>query len=278
MKKEFLAFLKCFGKVNEDKVIEDIQKSADAVKSDVEIKKSHDYKNQISVEIIAEPFTPDAHGMYYSDTTIEKGYQSFDKAWKEGRLSMNLFHQIDDVDKKYVELLKHYIVPFDCEVNGQKVKAGTWCAEVKFHDSTLWKARTTPLEDGTTEIAGLSIRGWGVVNDPRELVKAKVTKDDNGNLVYRGEKFVGYNKPMKDSGDKQGKVLVKDGDKIAVVRFGDPSMPDNQSEEANDNFYARFGNQKGIDDKFSPLYWSARWLWPRGEMKGKGAKEFFKLK
>lgn len=87
-----------------------------------------------------------------------------------------------------------------------------------------------------------------------------------------------HNKPMKDSGDKQGKVLVKDGDKIAVVRFGDPSMPDNQSEEDNDNFYARFGNQKGIDDKFSPLYWSARWLWPRGEMKGKGAKEFFKLK
>lgn len=107
---------------------------------------------------------------------------------------------------------------------------------------------------------------------------ADVSRDDSGNLEYRGQKFPGYNKPMKDSGNKQGKVLAKKGNEVKVVRFGDPSMPDNTSSEANDRFYARFGGQAGLSDKFSPLYWSAKWLWPRGKLKGKGAKPFYTLK
>lgn len=106
----------------------------------------------------------------------------------------------------------------------------------------------------------------------------KTQRDKHGNIIYRGEKFPAYNKPIRDSGKKQGKVLVKEGKRIGIVRFGDPSLRDNYSNEANDNFYARFGNQKGLNDKFSPLYWSAKWLWPRGDSKGKGAKPFATLK
>lgn len=249
--------------------------------SQLEIKKAHDLDQRISVEIVAEPESPDAHGHWYSPETVQKGYESADKAWREGRLNMNLFHAYDDTDKNNVELIKHYTVPFDCEVNGQFVKEGTWIAEVKWHNVDLWKERITPQEDGLPNIAGLSLRGWGVVNEPsssEELLKSSVTKDSAGNLVYRGEKFVGYNKPMKDSGKKQGKVLAKKGDEVKLVRFGDPSLADNQSVEANDKFYARFGGQEGLDDKFSPLYWSASWLWPKGNLKGKGAKDFYKLK
>ena len=108
--------------------------------------------------------------------------------------------------------------------------------------------------------------------------KGKVERDKNGNIVYRGEKFPAFNKPIRDSGKKQGKVLVKEGGKIGIVRFGDPSLRDNYSNEANDRFYDRFGNQSGLHDKFSPLYWSAKWLWPRGDKKGKGAKPFATLK
>ena len=111
-----------------------------------------------------------------------------------------------------------------------------------------------------------------------DVEKSKVERLDNGNIKYRGQEFPGFNKPIKDSGDKQGKVLVKDGEEIKIVRFGDPSMPDNQSVEQNDKFYARFGNQSGMNDKTSALYWSARWLWPKGKMKGKGAKEFYTLR
>lgn len=102
-----------------------------------------------------------------------------------------------------------------------------------------------------------------------------VTRDEAGNLVYRGNKYPGYNKPMKDSGGKQGKVLAKKGDQIKVVRFGDPSLRDNYSNEANDAYYARHGTES---DKFSAKYWSNNWLWPRGALKGKGPKEFHTLK
>lgn len=105
-----------------------------------------------------------------------------------------------------------------------------------------------------------------------------VTRDDAGNVVYRGQSFPGFGKPIRDSGNKQGKVLVRRGDRIKIVRFGDPSLADNQSVEANDRFYARFGNNSNIDDPFSPLYWSARWLWPRGSLKGEGPKPFATLK
>ena len=103
-----------------------------------------------------------------------------------------------------------------------------------------------------------------------------VEKDDKGNLVYRGTKFPGYNKPIRSNRDgKQGMVLAKKGDEIKVVHFGDPSMEDNYSAEANDAYYARHGEES---DVFSAKYWSNKWLWPKGNLKGKGPKEFYSLK
>lgn len=103
-----------------------------------------------------------------------------------------------------------------------------------------------------------------------------VEKDDKGNLMYRGEKFPGYNKPIRsDREGKQGKVLARKGDEIKVVHFGDPSMKDNYSVESNDAYYARHGEESDI---FSAKYWSHKWLWPKGKLKGKGPKEFHTLK
>ena len=99
----------------------------------------------------------------------------------------------------------------------------------------------------------------------------------DGGVEYQGRRFSGYNKPVKSWRDgKQGAVLAKKGDEIKIVHFGDPSMDDNTSVEANNAFYSRFGNQEGMDDKFSPLYWSSRFLWPRGKLKGKGPKSLTK--
>lgn len=135
------------------------------------------------------------------------------------------------------------------------------------------------VKDGMVESKAIPLAISRSKKDSVEKATTKdVTRDDKGNLVYRDEKFVGYNKPMRDGGKKQGKVLAKKGDEIKLVRFGDPSMRDNYSVEANDRFYARFGKRSEIKDKFSPLYWSAKWLWPRSSgMKGKGAKEFYTL-
>lgn len=128
-------------------------------------------------------------------------------------------------------------------------------------------------EENMSESSAIPI----AISQAKEIEKATtsdVTKDDNGNLVYRGEKFPGYNRPKKDSGGKQGKVLAKKGNEIKVVRFGDPSMADNQSVEQNDAYYARHGEET---DKFSAKYWSNSYLWPRGAQKGKGPKPFHTL-
>lgn len=144
-----------------------IEKDLNDKAANVDIRKSNDMENRISVEIVAEPESPDAHGQWYSKETIEKGFLSADKAWREGRLCMNLFHAYDDTDNTHIELIKHYIVPFDCTVNGESVKEGSWVSEVKWHNEDLWKQRITPDEDGVVSIAGLSLRGWGKINEAK---------------------------------------------------------------------------------------------------------------
>jgi len=120
-------------------------------------------------------------------------------------------------------------------------------------------------------------KGIKKATEDNDIIKATteaVEKLESGKLRYRGTEFDGYNKP-KDSNreGKQKMVLAKKGNEVKIVHFGDPSMRDNYSAEANDAFYARFGNRPEIKDPFSPLYWSAKILWPRGDMKGKGIKK-----
>lgn len=239
-------------------------------------------EQRISVEIFMRPNIPDLHGHWMSEETIQKGFDSHVKAIKEGRHKMNLFHLKDD-DGTNIELLNQYIIPCDCIIGNQEISKGTWIQEIKWHNETLWKKRTEvkELPDGTvgTEIAGLSPRFWGVINEPIEKANiSSVKKDDKGNLIYRGQKFVGYNKPMKSNREgKQGMVLAKKDDQIKLIHFGDPSLPDNQSREQYNRFVDRFIGQDGWDDKFSALYWSRKWLWPSDQI-GEGTKEFYKLK
>lgn len=131
------------------------------------------------------------------------------------------------------------------------------------------------VKDGMEESKAIPL----AIEGAKKVKLTKATTDQverlpNGNLKYRGQEFPAYNKPIRDSGDKQGKVLAKKGSDIKIVRFGDPKLKDNYSVEANNAFYARFSGNSSIDDKFSPLYWSARWLWPKGSLKGKGPKPF----
>ena len=74
-----------------------------------------------------------------------------------------------------------------------------------------------------------------------------------------GEVFSGYNKPKRDvQSGKEYAVAAKQGDKVRLVRFGDPNM-ENKSDnpERKKNFRARHS----CDDKKSKLsagYWSCK--------------------
>ena len=72
-----------------------------------------------------------------------------------------------------------------------------------------------------------------------------------------GEVFSGYNKPKRDvQSGKEYAVAAKQGDKVRLVRFGDPNM-ENKSDnpERKKNFRARHS----CDEKKSKLsagYWA----------------------
>ena len=78
-------------------------------------------------------------------------------------------------------------------------------------------------------------------------------------ITKSGETFSGYNKPKRTPGkSKKFAVLAKEGDKVRLVRFGDPNMKIRKSEPARrKSFRARHK----CDQKKSKLtagYWSCK--------------------
>ena len=74
-----------------------------------------------------------------------------------------------------------------------------------------------------------------------------------------GEVFSGYNKPKRDvQSGKEFSVAAKEGDKVKLVRFGDPNM-ENKSDnpERRKNFRARHTCDEK-KSKLTPGYWSCK--------------------
>ena len=78
-------------------------------------------------------------------------------------------------------------------------------------------------------------------------------------ITYRGERFSSYNSPKRTRGkSKKFAVLAKEGDKVRLVRFGDPNM------SIKKNIPARrksFRARHKCDEKKSKLtagYWSCK--------------------
>ena len=89
-------------------------------------------------------------------------------------------------------------------------------------------------------------------------------------ISYRGEQFDGYNKPKRTPNhpSKSHAVLVKEGDKVRLIRFGQQGVsgsPALKGESAGDkarraSFKARHAKNiaKG---KMSPAYWADKVKW-----------------
>ena len=94
----------------------------------------------------------------------------------------------------------------------------------------------------------------------------------SGGIMYRGERFPGFNRPKAaPAGDTHKKrVLAKKGDRVRVVSFGHRAYSDftkHKDPERRANYLARSGgirNKSGNltkDDNFSANYWARRILW-----------------
>jgi len=91
-------------------------------------------------------------------------------------------------------------------------------------------------------------------------------------ILYRGEKFSGYNKPKKAPAGSKKKmvVLAKKGDKIKKIGFGYRGMQgfrQHKDPKRRKNYLARSGgirNKSGAltkNDIFSANYWARKVLW-----------------
>ena len=89
-------------------------------------------------------------------------------------------------------------------------------------------------------------------------------------VLYRGERFAGYNKPKRtrSHSTKSHAVLAKEGDKVRLIRFGQQGVsgsPKREGESAEakrrrESFKARHAKNiaKG---KMSAAYWANRSKW-----------------
>lgn len=90
-------------------------------------------------------------------------------------------------------------------------------------------------------------------------------------IRYAGEVFDGYNKPKRTPGaNKKFAVLVKDGNRDKIVRFGDPKMGHYREGPGSSRGHGDAGRRENFKsrhncaektDKTTPGYWSCHWSW-----------------
>lgn len=78
-------------------------------------------------------------------------------------------------------------------------------------------------------------------------------------IEHHGERFSGYNKPKATPGaSKKSAVLAKEGDKVRIVRFGDPEMTIKKNIPARrKSFRARHGCDNP-GSKLKARFWSCK--------------------
>lgn len=89
-------------------------------------------------------------------------------------------------------------------------------------------------------------------------------------IEYRGEKFEGYNKPKRtpDHPTKSHAVLVKEGDTIKLIRFGEQGTQGSPKKEGESEAYRKrresFKARHAKDIAKGPLsaaYWANKVKW-----------------
>lgn len=119
---------------------------------------SVDDEQMISVEIVYEPDTPDAHNQWMSADTIEQGCLNFNKNYELGNCGENLFHQEMTDSFTILKSWINYALDVTVDETGEKIKAGTWLALIKYNDPQLWDMKKQKI------VGGLSIQCSGLVN------------------------------------------------------------------------------------------------------------------
>jgi hypothetical protein len=98
--------------------------------------------------VVLVPNEYDSQGDIYDEDTVRKASEYF----MEHAKTLGLMHE-KALSENKVRILENYIAPCDMEIEGQKVKKGTWLLAARILDDELWRA----VKNGT--LTGWSIEG-----------------------------------------------------------------------------------------------------------------------
>lgn len=107
-------------------------------------------EEMVSIEVVYEPDTKDAHDQWMSMATVEKACESFNSQLENGGLQSNLFHLTDTdlftVEKSWI----HQELDVTVNDSGELLKAGTWVAKIQYHNEDLWELRKANIIQGVS--------------------------------------------------------------------------------------------------------------------------------
>lgn len=115
-------------------------------------------EEMVSYEVIYESDVKDSHGNWASRETLEKACENFNEYLRKGVVKSNLFHVKDteyfSVEDTWIQKELDVIV----EQTGEKIKAGTWVAKLKYHNEDLWNLKKLGF------IGGVSVGCVGIID------------------------------------------------------------------------------------------------------------------
>lgn len=81
------------------------------------------------------PLQPDTQGDIYSAADVRKAAH----AWMEEHGNVDLAHSWEPTAKDQVRVLESYIAPVDMDINGTKIRKGTWLLALRVLDDEIWQ-------------------------------------------------------------------------------------------------------------------------------------------
>lgn len=137
-----------------------------------------DKDNHYVTGIVYEPMTEDSHGNYMTESEITKAAYWFAKNGNQ----CDLQHNFEKLENSAV--VESYVTKCDMEIDGQKIKKGTWMMTVEIDEDTFEK-----VEKG--ELTGFSMGGVGKYSQ----VNVNLSDDNDEGLISKIAKAFGL-KPI----------------------------------------------------------------------------------
>lgn len=155
---------------NKKKFLIKKSKDGNSFELNVEFMKQMDQEKQIVTGIVYEPKSLDSHGEYMEAEDIEKAAYNFLAKYRK----IDVQHSFVQTNEEVVE---SWIAKSDENINGEKIKKGTWLMSVKVNDKNTWEK----IKSG--DITGFSLAGTGTV-----IEKQDKTKEEDKDMVEKIKK------------------------------------------------------------------------------------------